>query len=406
MQSIKRMRYMIAGLVIMLLSGFVYAWSVMARPISASRPEWSAAQLSLTFTLVMIFFCIGGVIAGFLGRKLSVAKYMVLSAGMYLIGFLLTGFCGSQIGVLYLGFGVFGGVAAGMTYNVVMSTLSAWFPDKQGLISGIMMMGFGISSFIIGKVFAAMTPSDGSDAWQTTFKIMGIFICVVLIICGCFLKYPEKNQIVTGEKKNAVTPSACEVGPGQMVRMKSFWFYYIWAVLIGAAGLAIVSQGNGIAGEVAQGISDANLATVTGLLSLFNGIGRVIFGKVYDKKGVRFTLISDLIIYAVAVALILAALLSGQFGLLIIAFIVYGIAYGGVTPLGSAVISDFYGRTHYSRNFSIVTTTLMLASLSSTISGKLYDMSQSYLSTIYLALILWACSFVISFGIRRPKKIK
>ena len=65
--------------------------------------------------------------------------------------------------------------------------------------------------------------------------------------------------------------------------------------------------------------------------------------------------------------------------LIIIGFLVGGFAYGGVTPMQSAIISDFYGRTYYSMNFSIIVTNLLIGSFASTIAGKLYDMSQSYI---------------------------
>ena len=72
--------------------------------------------------------------------------------------------------------------------------------------------------------------------------------------------------------------------------MPTFWFYYIWAILVSAAGLALVSQASGIASQVGTTVSDGNIATVVGLISIFNGIGRVIFGGLFDKKGYRFTI--------------------------------------------------------------------------------------------------------------------
>ena len=60
MKKQNRGLYAVIGVIILLMAGLVYAWSVMAKPIGASRP-WTAAQLSLTFTLVMVFFCIPAV---------------------------------------------------------------------------------------------------------------------------------------------------------------------------------------------------------------------------------------------------------------------------------------------------------------------------------------------------------
>ena len=131
MRSASRWIYVAVGCVVLLFSGLVYAWSVLSGPIAAEFPRWTTAQLSLTFTIVMSFFWI--------------------SALLFLAGFLLTAGMRS-LPMLYVGFGVVCGLASGFSYNAVLGTVGAWFPDKQGLVSGILLMGFGLSSYLIGKL--------------------------------------------------------------------------------------------------------------------------------------------------------------------------------------------------------------------------------------------------------------
>ena len=71
MKNLNRWVYAIIGVITLLLAGLVYAWSVMSKSIGASRPDWTAAQLSMTFTMVMAFFCIGCLIAGMMAKKVS-----------------------------------------------------------------------------------------------------------------------------------------------------------------------------------------------------------------------------------------------------------------------------------------------------------------------------------------------
>ena len=148
----------------------------------------------------------------------------------------------------------------------------------------------------------------------------------------------------------------------------------------------------------------AAIATVVGLISILNGIGRVIFGGMYDKCGYRVTMLVGMAVFAAAGFILMAALKSNSFTLIIVGFIVGGFAYGGVTPTNSALISDFFGRTHYSLNFSIINTNLLIASFASTIAGKLYDASGSYMSTIIMMLGVVAAGLVVFLGIRRPEK--
>lgn len=404
MKNLNRWVYAIVGVIVLLMAGLIYAWSVMSKSIGASHPDWTAAQLSLTFTLVMAFFCLGSLIAGVLSKKVNPKIYVILAGILLLAGFFVASLTQESPAMLYLGFGVLCGLGAGFAYNAVMGTISAWFPDKQGLISGILLMGFGLSSFIIGKVFAAVTPSDGSNAWCSTFKILGIVIFVVMIICSFFFVKPGDDFVPpAATKTKVVREPAMDVNAGQMIRMPSFWLCYIWAIMVSAAGLALVGQASGIATQVGTTVSDGNIATVVGLISILNGIGRVIYGGMFDKKGYKLTMITDMVNFLIAGIILIFALKTNNFGLIVVGFIVGGLAYGGVTPMQSAIISDFYGRTHYSMNFSIIVTNLLIGSFASTIAGKLYDMTQSYLSTAFMMILVTVISFVVFLGIRRPE---
>lgn len=405
MKKLNRWVYAIVGVIVLLLAGLVYAWSVMSKSIAASRPDWSAAQLSLTFTLVMAFFCIGCLIAGILAKKVSPKIYVIISGVLFLAGFMVAAMTGTSPALLYIGFGILCGLGAGFAYNAVMSTMSSWFPDKQGLISGILLMGFGLSAFIVGKIFAAVTPSTGGDEWKATFRVLAIIIFVVMIVCSFFFVKPDADFVPpTSAKKATVREPALDINSGQMVKQPSFWLYYIWAILVSAAGLALVSQGSGIAVQVGgASVSDGTIATVVGLISILNGIGRVIFGGLFDKKGYRFTMILDMVVFILAGLILILALTTGQFLFIILGFIVGGFAYGGVTPTNSAIISDFFGRTNYPMNFSLINTNLIIASFASTIAGKLYDASQSYMSTIFMIIGVTVVGFVVFLGIRRPK---
>lgn len=402
MSKFIRWVYAAVGVIVLLLAGLVYAWSVIGKSIGAAYPEWTKAQLSLTFTIVMIFFCFGCLIAGFLSKKVKSRYYVLLSAFLFLAGFILASSAQTTT-MLYIGFGVLCGLGSGFAYNAVMGTVSAWFPDKQGLISGILLMGFGISSFIFGKVFAAAAPADGGGAWRMMFKIFAVVFCVVLILCSFFFVKPGEDFVPPKAKDDKlVREPAVEATSAQMLKMPAFWLYYIWAILVSAAGLALVSQASGIAGQVGTSVSDGNIATVVGLISICNGVGRVFFGTLFDKKGYRVTMVLDMVIFCAAGALLIAALMTGNFMFIIAGFVVGGFAYGGVTPTNSAIISDFFGRKNFSLNFSFVNTNLIIASFASTIAGKLYDASQSYMSTIFMMLGVTIAGFMVFLALRRP----
>ena len=184
-----------------------------------------------------------------------------------------------------------------------------------------------------------------------------------------------------------------------MMRRPAFWMYYLWAVLLSAAGLALVSQASGIARQVGPQVEAGVIATVVGLISIFNGIGRVIAGSLFDRLGRSMTMQLTNVTFLIAGAILLAALSCGSFPVLVLGFIVGGLAYGGITPTNSAFISSYYGRKHYPVNFSIINTNLIVASFGSTIAGSLYDASMSYMSTIAMIVVLGALGIAASIGI-------
>lgn len=406
MKSLNRWVYAVIGVIVLLLAGLVYAWSVISKSIAATFPQWSAAQLSLTFTIVMAMFCVGCLIAGIFAKKVSPKLYVMLSGVLFLVGFLVAAATNGSPILLYLGFGVLCGLGAGFAYNAVMSTMSSWFPDKQGLISGILLMGFGLSSFIVGKVFAAVAPPDASVAsWRNAFRVMAVVIFVIMVVCSFFFVKPGEDFVPpAAAKKKVVREPASDINSAQMVKKPAFWLYYIWAILISAAGLALVSQASGIATQVGADVSPGNIATVVGLVSIFNAIGRVIFGTLFDKKGYQLTMVLDMVVFVAAGLILILALNTGNFLFIILGFIVGGFAYGGVTPTNSAIISDFFGRTNYPMNFSLINTNLIIASFASTIAGRLYDASGSYMTTIFMMIGVTVVGFLVFLGIRRPKE--
>ena len=102
MKQLNRWVYAIVGVIVLLFAGLVYAWSVLSTPIAAEFTAWSKAQLSLTFTLVMILFCVGSLLCGLLAGKLSAKTSVRIGAVLFLLGFLLASRTQTPL-MLYIG---------------------------------------------------------------------------------------------------------------------------------------------------------------------------------------------------------------------------------------------------------------------------------------------------------------
>lgn len=404
MRKLNRWIYAAVGTITLLFAGLIYAWSVLASPIAQEFNNWSAAQLSLTFTIGMTMFCIGGLVGGLLSNKINVRINVWISALLFLIGFYISSKTTTLVN-LYIGFGILSGLASGLTYNAVMGTMCKWFPDKQGLISGILLMGFGIGSFIIGKVYQAFTPSE-IGGWRTSFMIFGIVLFVVLLIGGLFFIKPDEDFIVPDKinkkKSDKNKEEGIDVGPSVMVKRPAFWLFFIWSFLLSGAGLALISQAKGVATEIGPNIDGGTIATVVGLISIFNGVGRVVYGNMFDKVGRAKTMLTINIVFLISAGIMVASLLSKNFMLMSLGFMCCGFSYGGIPTSGSAFANAFYGPTNYPINFSIINLNLIIASCGGTIAGALYDSSGSYLTTFMLMIGTISIGFICFLGIKKP----
>lgn len=259
-------------------------------------------------------------------------------------------------------------------------------------------MGFGLGSFIIGKVYQAYTPA-GIGGWRTSFLVLGVILFVVLAVGGFFFVRPPAGYLPQGaaNAKDDKADAALVAGerpnltPVEMVRKPSFWLFFAWAILLSAAGLAVIAQGTGVVGQVGAGTVDAGTtATIVGLISIFNGIGRVIFGGLFDRVGQRITML-----------IVIAAIMLSSLPVLVAGFICCGLSYGGITPTYSAFANAFYGPKHYPVNYSIVNLNLIFASFGGTLSGMLFDASGSYLSTFVALLVAIAVGTVCTVLIKK-----
>ena len=397
----RRIFYAVVGVAVMLFAGFVYAWSILSAPIAADFPQWSNAQLSLTFTICMAFFCLGGMAAGLLSKRIPVGVNVMISAALFLLGFFLTSRAQS-LPLLYFGYGVLCGTASGFAYNAVMNVMPRWFPDRQGLISGVLLMGFGASSMIIGSAFTALTPA-APGAWRSSLLFMGILMAIVLFFCSFFFSPPKECQSSASLGPRAGGgEQGLDLAPGAMVRRPSFWCFFLWATLLSAAGLVIIAQARSVALTAVPDIDPGALSFAVGLISVCNGLGRVAFGALLDKAGRRATMCCVTCALVLGAALLFFSLTIGSRVLLVAGFIFTGLGYGGGPTMTAAVTKQFYGQHSYPVNFSITNTNLLVASFASTAAGAIYDATGHYVAVFLLLFTLLALSFWFLFSIRKP----
>lgn len=392
---------LIVGAVCMLFAGIIYAWSVLKAPLAAEF-GWDPSQLALNFTLTMTFWCIGGFISSQLTRRTSPRVTVLAAAVLVLIGFVLCSRMSDSIGMLYLSYSFLAGTGIGMAYNAVISATNVWFPDKKGTSSGVLMMCFGIGSLILGKVADAMfaTPSFG---WRKTYLVLGVVIAVILALCGLVQKLPGSDVVLPKPPVKQVAKEEFEVrdySAGEMLRRATFWKFFAYSVFTAAVGNTVISFARDL--SLSVGASAALAVTLAGVLSIFNGLGRILSGILFDALGRRKAMMIGNIAAILGPALLLVTVKSGNLTLCVVGMGFAGISYGFAATTSSVVIGALYGMKHFSTNFSIINLMIIPCSFMATLSSKLLMSTGSYVAPFILLLVLTLAALVLNLSIRKP----
>lgn len=397
-----RWAYMAIGIIAMLFAGVLYAWSILKFPL-AEEFGWGAGDLALNFTLAMTFFCIGGLLGANLSKRVGHRIALVVSGVLSALGFILTAILhNSSVVMLYITYGVLAGLGIGIAYNVVVSTVSAWFPDKKGLCSGCLMMGFGASALVLGNIADAMFKS--TLGWRTTYIILGIAIFVVITLSGFLIKKPDatinlpKPKVAKENKEEAFEQQ--DYTSAQMLRRPSFWMAFICISFLAAVGSSVISFAKDLALSV--NAPESLAVSLVGVLSVCNGLGRIVTGAVFDAIGRRKTMLGANILTICAAAVTLVAVSANSLGLCIAGLCLTGMSYGSCPTITTAFTSSFFGMKNFSGNMALMTFTSMVGSFVATASNKVLEATGGYNTTFVMLLALTFVALVLNIFIRRP----
>lgn len=289
-------RYLIAtcGVLLHLMLGSTYAWSVYRNPIM-SETGWSQSSIAFAFSLAI--FCLG-MSAAFLGKVVESFGPRItgsISACFYALGNILTGVAvaNHQLWLLYLGYGLIGGIGLGIGYITPVSTIIKWFPDKRGLATGLAIMGFGFASLLTSPVAQFLMTNVGLSK---TFYYLGMFYFLVMLIVSQFIHKPSQADVAKLETKSSHSNQQLDMTSGLSAKeaLKTKLFYLLWiAFFINiSCGLGLISVVAPMAQQLAH-MTVAQASFIVGLMGIFNGLGRLLWASLSDYIGrpLTFTLL-------------------------------------------------------------------------------------------------------------------
>lgn len=351
-----------AALSIHLCIGQAYAFSVFNGPLTKvvgigtpAPDDWTLPQLGWIFSIAIVFL---GLSAAFGGRWVESGgprRAMFLSACCFGGGFLVAalGVHTHMLWLVYLGYGVIGGIGLGIGYISPVSTLIKWFPDRPGMATGLAIMGFGGGAMIGSPLAVWLMHSFAGPASigvAETFVVMGLLYFAMMMFGVFTVRVPAADWAPAGyvpptQPKKLVTTAHVDVDTA--FRTPQFWL--LWAVLClnVTAGIGVLGQASVMSQEMFPGvITPTAAAGFVGLLSLFNMAGRFLWSSTSDFIGRKPT-------YAIyfALGIVLYALVpwAGQIGSVALFVACYAVIlsmYGGGFATIPAYLRDMFGTMH------------------------------------------------------------
>ena len=371
--------------------GSVYAWSVLVKPIMAQM-GFTLKETTWTFSLAILFL---GLSAGFLGGY--VEKYGPHKSGLTSTCFFGLGMFGTAMALylhslplLYLFYGVIGGIGLGTGYITPVSTLVKYFPNNRGFATGLAIMGFGFASLIAGPVMQLLVARFGL---VTNFIILGCVYMCVMAASSLYLAPPPK-EIVAAQQAQAVSAVNPKRQYRAMEALKTWQFGSLWWVFFTniTCGIALLAVASPMAQEVV-GMTPVAAASMVGVIGLINGAGRIFWSTVSDYIGRRnvyivFFLIEILAFYTLATTA--TAFLFQALVLVIIS------CYGGGFSCMPAYLADLFGTKELSAIHGKILTAWGLAGIAGPLLlSWIKETSGSYTTTLYF----FSACFIVSLGI-------
>ena len=386
----------VAGGVSMNLAlGSLYAWSVFVLPLEREF-GWTRAQTSWVFTIAVFVFAVTFVLAGRIQDRHGPRVCALIGGVLVSAGFWLASRTAS-LPYLYLTMGLVVGLGNGFGYATPIPVASKWFPDKRGLVVGIMVAGYGAGSAIFGPVATDMI---GRVGWRETFSILGGVFFVMTMLGTWLIRNPPAGYLPPAgraQARPAATPSTNDVPTADMLRTRAF--YALWAAycLGTTAGLMTISQLVPFARNAGLGTAAATFAITIGAIG--NAAGRILSGWLSDGLGRLATLRLMILLSAAAMPLLFWFRQELTLFYLLVAIVYW--CYGTQLSVFASATADFYGTRYLGMNYGTLFTAWGTAGiLGPLIGGRVFDRFQDYRFAFYIAGAL-ALLAAVSLGFAR-----
>jgi OFA family oxalate/formate antiporter-like MFS transporter len=399
MKTTNRWGIALAGFLMQIALGAVYAWSVFRNPLT-KQFGWSIAQVTWTFTICIFVLGIAAFFGGLWLNKKGPRVVAFTAAFLYGLGVFLASFSAHKLWWLYLSYGVIGGTGLGFGYIVPIAVLVKWFPDRRGLITGIAVGGFGAGALVTAPVAQHLIQSVGV---LQTFAYLGIAYFIVILAAGFFMQNPPAGWAPQGW-----TPSATQTAQrakadytlGSALATWQWWAMWLLLFLNTSAGISLISQ----EAPIFQKLTSASAvvaAGMVGIVSIGNSVGRIFWASVSDAITRRWTF-AIMYVFQFGLFWFLPSLTSVAI-ITVVSFVIL-MCYGGGFGTMPAFAADYFGSKNVGPIYGLMLTAWGCASyFGPQLIIKLLGPAGSYARGLHTIAFIMLVSAVLPIIVSPPK---
>jgi MFS transporter, OFA family, oxalate/formate antiporter len=404
--SFNRWTPVVASIAIQLCLGTAYIWGVFQSYLIITKAtpnalfKWPATHGTLAYALLLFVLTFGSTVGGRIQDRLKNPRPVIVAAGIIMgIGFFLAQFTTEATPwLLWLTYGILGGFGMGMAYTTTIATCQKWFPDKRGLVTGIIVSALGMGGVVFSLFAEAVIKKVGV---LQTFAVLGVVFIIVTIVGSFFVKNPPK-----GFKPEGWTPPAPKDGiiaqnftPLEVLKTPQFYMVTLALMCATAAGSMMIPMAKVLGLQPDSGLTkQAALLGVT-IISACNSFGRLFWGWTSDKLGRRNTL---LVLLVLAGASIVGVSFAKAY-LMLVLIAVIGFSYGGFLGVFPSLTADFFGTKNVATIYGMILLGFGVGAVASSYTVAYLSASKAFSTAFFIAGAASVIGLIIVSFLKAPK---
>lgn len=396
----------IASVFIQMCLGTAYIWSVFQSYLIVSKAtpnalfKWDPWYGTIAYSLLLFVLTFGSTVGGGILSKTRNPRLVIIASGIIMgIGFFLARLTTEGTPwLLWLTYGIIGGFGMGMAYTTTIATCQKWFPDKRGLVTGIVVAALGFGGFVFTFVVEKIIKSIGV---LETFSVLGIIFALVAVLGSLFISNPPENY-----KPDGWIPPAPKEGilvqnfsSKEALGTKQFWMVTLTLMFATAAGSMMIPMAKILGLQPDSGLTKEAAVLGVYFITVCNSAGRLFWGWFSDRLGRRKTV---LILLVVTFASILCVIPAKAF-LMLLFIAIIGFSYGGYLGVFPALTADYFGPKNVAQIYGMVLLGFGAGAVVSSVTVAVLSKTQAFSTAFIIASIAAVIGFIIMFAMKAPK---